>query len=308
MKVIYGIGKAKDIFKNAVLAIGVFDGVHIGHQKLIKAAVQKAKSLGGPAVVMTFSPHPVQVLRPDNYLPFIVSLPQRLRLIEQLGVAACVVVRFTRKFSQLTPQQFIKRYLIGHIRPREIFVGDDFCFGKNRGGTVEYLKEAGREYGFKVNAVAPVRGGRKKVGSSRVRQLIAEGKLYVAKRFLGRDVSVVGRVVKGEGRGRTLGFPTANIYPQNKVLPPVGVYAARVVVGGEKFNGMANVGRRPTFKGTEGEDVNIEVHIFQFQKMLYGKEITVEFIKRVRQERVFSSKEKLVAQLKRDKVRVEKIL
>lgn len=308
MRVIYGIGKAKKIFKNTVLAIGVFDGVHIGHQKLIKAAVQKAKSLGAPAVVMTFSPHPIRVLHPDNYLPFIVSLSHRLKLIERLGVMACVVVRFTRRFSQLTPQQFIKRYLIDHIRPREIFVGDDFRFGKNRGGTIEYLKEAGRKYGFNVNAMAPVKGGQKKIGSSRVRHLITDGKLHIANRYLGRNVSVIGRVVQGDGRGQTLGFPTANICLQNEAMPPVGVYAVRVIIDDKKFNGMANIGRRPSFRPQGDNDINVEVHIFGFKKILYGEEIVVEFIQRIRKERIFSSKEKLIAQLKRDEVKAKKML
>lgn len=307
MKVIYGIGKVKKAFQNTVLAVGVFDGLHIGHQKLIKAAVKKAKSIGGPAIVMTFSPHPVQVLHPDSYLPFVVSLPHRLKLIEQLDVVKCIVIDFTKQFSQLTARQFIKRYLVDHIRPKEIFVGDDFRFGQNRSGTLEYFKEAGRMYGFRVNTVAPVKGGRRKIGSSWIRRLIMEGKLHVAKRFLGRNVSVMGKVVKGDGRGKYLGFPTANIYPKNAVIPPVGVYAVKIVVGNKKFNGMANIGRRPSFK-KNGDDVNVEVHIFDFNKGLYRKEIIVEFIKKIRKERVFDLKEKLIAQLKRDEIKSRSIL
>jgi len=307
MKVIYGIGKVKAAFKNAVLAIGVFDGLHVGHQKLIKAAVKKAKSLGGPAIVMTFSPHPVQVLHPNSCLPFVVSLPHRLKLIERLDVMTCVVVHFTKRFSKMTAQQFIKKYLVDHIRPKEIFVGNDFRFGENRSGTLEYFKEAGRKYGFKVNAVSPVKGGKKKVGSSRIRHLISDGKLRLAKRFLGRDVSIMGKVVKGDGRGKMLGFPTANIHPAGEVIPPVGVYAVRADVGNRKFSGMANVGRRPSFK-KEKDNVNIEVHIFDFKKTLYGKEIVVEFIKRIRKEKTFVSEEKLIAQLKRDEIKSRSIL
>lgn len=307
MKVIYGIGKVKKVFKSTVLAIGVFDGLHIGHQRLIKEAVKKARSLGGPAIVMTFSPHPVQVLNPERYLPFVISLPHRLKLIERLNVVACVVVHFTKRFSQLSAQEFIKRYLVDRIHPTEIFVGNDFRFGKDRSGTLAYFKEAGCKYGFKVNTVLPVKGGRKKIGSSRIRRLITNGKLYAAKNFLGRDVSIMGKVVRGDQRGKGLGFPTANIHPQNSVVPPIGVYAAYVVVDDKRFQGMANVGLRPTFK-KGNSNINVEVHLFDFQKTLYGREITVEFIKKIRNERVFIFKEKLIAQLKRDEIKSRAIL
>jgi len=307
MRVIYGIGKVKKIFQNAVLAIGVFDGVHIGHQKLIRMAVERAKAIKGEAVVMTFSPHPVQILHPQNYLPYVVSLSHRLKLIEHLDVAACVVVRFTKKFSQLSPQQFVKRYLMDSIQPKEVFVGDDFRFGQNRQGTLELFEAAGRQYGFKVNAISSVQGGDKKIGSSRIRQLILNGKLRLAARFLGRDVSVMGKVVRGDGRGKLLGYPTANIRPDNEVIPPVGVYAVRVLIDDKKMKGMANVGHCPSFK-KEVEAVNIETHIFDFSESLYDKDIIIEFIKKIRSEKKFSSENKFIAQLKRDEIKSRLIL
>jgi len=307
MKVIYGIGKVDKTFKEAVLAIGVFDGLHIGHQKLIKAAVRRARKIGTPAIVMTFSPHPVQVLHPDSYLPFIVSLPHRLKLIEQLNVEACIVVRFTKQFSRLTAEQFIKKYLVERIRPQEIFVGGDFCFGQRREGTALYFKNAGRKYGFKVNAVSPVKVGGKKVGSSHIRRLITQGKLDVAKRFLGRNVSVIGKVVKGDGRGEILGFPTANICPENEMILPFGVYAVRVMVDNKNFIGMANVGRRPSFRKNKSR-MNIEAHIFDFKKSLYGKEIMIEFIKKIRNERAFDLPRAMTAQLARDEIKSRAIL
>ncbi|MCK5012385.1 MAG: bifunctional riboflavin kinase/FAD synthetase [Candidatus Omnitrophica bacterium] len=307
MKVIYGTGKVNKTFRNAVLVIGVFDGLHIGHQKLIKAAVRRAKKIGMPAIVMTFSPHPVEVLHPKRYLPFIVSLPHRLKLIEQLDVTACIIIRFTRRFSQLTAEQFIKKYLAGYIRPKEVFVGGDFCFGQKREGTALYFKNAGRKYGFKVNAVSPLKTGNKKIGSSHIRRLIVQGKLNAAKRFLGRNVSVIGKVVKGDGRGKTLGFPTANIYPENEMILPAGVYAARVIVDHKNFNGMANIGRCPSFKKNKNR-INIETHIFDFKKSLYGKEIMVEFIKKIRNEKVFHSPRRMIAQLTRDEIKSRAIL
>jgi riboflavin kinase/FMN adenylyltransferase len=307
MKVIYGIGKVEKTIKNAVLAIGVFDGLHLGHQKLIKAAAERAKLLGGPVIVMTFSPHPVQVLQPDNYLPFIVSLSHRFQLLERSGVTICIVVRFTKRFSQLTAQQFIKRYLVNHIRPKEVFVGEDFRFGQKRQGTISYFQDAGCQYGFTVNPVSPVRSGGKKIGSSRIRYLIAQGKLRVAERFLGRPISVMGKVVKGDGRGRVLGFPTANIRTQNELILPVGVYAVQAHFHGQTFKGMANVGYRPSFK-KKNSPVGIEVHVFDFKKNLYGKEIVVEFTQKIRNEKVFCSKDQMSAQLRRDEVKSRSIL
>jgi riboflavin kinase/FMN adenylyltransferase len=249
----------------------------------------------------------VQVLHPDNYLPFVISLPHRLKLIERLDVTACIVVRFTKRFSQLTAHEFIEHYLVGPLQPGEIFVGRDFRFGKNRSGTLEYLKEAGRTYGFQVNVISPVKGGQRKIGSSRIRRLITEGKLYAAKQFLGREFSTMGRVVKGDGRGRALGFPTVNIRPQNAVIPPVGVYAVRVVIHDERYHGMANIGRRPSFK-KKGSKTIIEAHIFDFHKTLYSQEIIIEFVQKIRNEKIFHSKEKLIAQLKRDEIKSRAIL
>ncbi len=165
MKVIYGIGKINRIFKNDVLVIGVFDGLHIGHQKLIKTAVRRAKALGGQAAVMTFSPHPFEVLHPRKYLPHVVSLSHRFKLIEQLGVKSCIVIRFTKQFSRLTGEQFAKKYIAGYVKPREVFVGGDFRFGQGRQGTLEHFKEIGKKYGFKVKTVKPVMAGGKRLAA-----------------------------------------------------------------------------------------------------------------------------------------------
>lgn len=309
MKVIYGIGRVEKAIRNAVLAIGVFDGLHIGHQKLIRAAVKRAGEIGGLVIVMTFSPHPVQVLKPEQSLPFVVSLPHRLKLIERLGVMMCIVVHFTQRFSKLTPQRFVKRYLVDHIRPKEVYVGGDFRFGRERGGTLEYFREAGSKYGFRVNSVPPVNSGSsgRKVGSSHIRELINNGQLKIAARYLGRYVSVMGKVQRGSSRGKILGFPTANIKAKNVVIPPIGVYAVYVLIGDKKYSGMANVGRRPSFQRS-GNGIIVEVHIFDFQKELYGKEIIIQFVKRIRNERAFGSTEKLIAQLKRDQVKTKAIL
>lgn len=308
MKVIYGPGRDKNAFKNVVLVIGIFDGIHRGHQALIKRALKRARAIGGRVFILTFFPHPVQVLHPKEHLPWIISLPFRLKLFEQLGVFGCLVIKFTKQFSHLSPEQFIQKYLVKVIRPKEIFVGEDFRFGQNRAGTIDYFKEAGKRYGFKVHAVHSVaRQKSQKISSSTIRALVAEGKLRQASALLGRPVAIWGGVEEGDGRGKTLGFPTANIYPRGVVLPPLGVYAVRIVIGKQKFSGMANVGYCPSFKN-KNQQLAVEVHIFDFHQNLYGQEIIVEFVYPIRPSQRFASKEALIEQLRKDEKRSRKVL
>lgn len=307
MKTVYGIGQTKKKYRHAVLAIGVFDGVHIGHRKLITHAVEKAKKRGGEAIVMTFAPHPIKVLKPDRYMPYIVSLEHRLQLIAELGVAVCVVVHFTRRFASLTADKFVRRYIVDRIGPEEIIVGEEFCFGSDRVGNIALLKKMGREYGFAVSPVRPVSDKHEKIGSTAIRKLIADGELRLARKYLGRDVTLMGEVIRGDGRGRTLGYPTANISLNDEVLPPLGVYAARVVINGRRHNAMVNIGHRPSFK-KEASPISLEVHIFRFHKDIYGRQVTVEFIRRIRSEKMFLSKMDLVRQLREDAVTTQKIL
>ena len=197
---------------------------------------------------MTFSPHPVHVLHPDIYLPLVVSLHHRLKLIENLKVSKCIVVKFTKEFSQFTPQEFVQKYLVKKIKPREIYVGDEFRFGQNREGSLDYFKKAGKEFGFKVNGVTPVvKDNKKKIGSSLIRKLVSEGKLDHASRLLDRPVSILEIVKKGDGRGKKLGFPTANLYPETQIIPPVGVYAVKVIFDKKEYGGMANIGKKTIF-------------------------------------------------------------
>lgn len=298
MKVIRGIENVDQRYPRPVIAIGIFDGLHSGHQKLIRRAVLKARAIGGTPIVMTFHPHPVHVLRPENHLPLLVSLPFRLKLIEDLGAAVAIVARFTKKFSRLTPQQFIKNYLAKKLRPEFIIVGDDFRFGQGRSGTIEYFKEEGKKYGFRVLTLQTRRGLEKKVSSTLVRDLIAGGNLKKAERLLGRRVALMGRVERGDARGKTLGYPTANIAPSDEVLPPLGVYVARVFYKKRFYHGMANVGLRPSFdkKG----HVIVEVNIFDFDKEIYGQDIIVEFLQKIRNELYFPSREALMKQLQHD--------
>ncbi len=298
MRIFNGIASVKKKFANPVVAIGVFDGVHLGHQLLIRKAVERAKALGGQSIVMTFDPHPVHVLRPENHLPLLVSLPFRLKLITALGVDIAVVVRFTKAFSHLLPEQFISKYLIKPFSPREVIVGDDFRFGQNRTGTIAIFKDAGQKYGFEVVSVKTGKLGDKKFSSTKARDYIAVGNLKKAAEILGRPVSLLGHVVRGDKRGKTLGYPTANIIPSGEILPPQGVYCVRVFYGKEFYYGLANVGVRPSFH--QEDHLNVEVHIFDFNKNVYGQEIGVEFLHKIRNELYFPSSQELVAQIKKD--------
>lgn len=308
MKAIFGISKIKPSRNKNVLAIGIFDGVHVGHRALLRQAVMRARALGIGAAVLTFHPHPVHVLHPKHYQPLISSLDYRLQLLEQLGIDQTIVVRFTKKFAALSAEQFIKKYLVKKICPVEIFVGDDFRFGENRGGTIDYFVCAGQQFGFKVNGIQTVKTSAEKVGSTAIRQLIAGGHLSKAEKLLARKVSILGRVVKGDGRGKRLGFPTANIELDGEVLlPPSGVYAAYVTYKKKKYSSMVNIGHCPTFASTK-KTLCCEAHIFGFTGNLYNQNILIEFVKKIRNEKLFASSEMLIQQLSQDKKAALKIL
>jgi len=306
MKIVYTINQLRRRYKNPVVAIGVFDGLHRGHQKLIKKSVQRAKEIHGTAFVITFDPHPVQMLRPEVHLPTLISLSHRLKLIKEMGVDVCLVIHFTKKFSQLNPDQFISRYLCHAINPKEIFVGYDFRFGKDRTGSLALFQEKGCAYGFKVNIIQAVRSNKKAISSTLIRSLISDGQLNLASHLLGRYVSIMGKVIKGDARGKTLGYPTANINPQGEIFPPSGVYAVRILIGKSKYFGMSNIGQRPSFKNSNR--LIIEVHIFNFHRNIYNKEIIIDFIKKIREEKMFNSRDMLIRQLAKDEKKARAIL
>ena len=305
MKVIYGIGQIKRRIQNTVVAIGVFDGMHRGHQHVIAQMVDRAKALGAMSVVITFFPHPVRVLHPEIQLPYLISLRHRLQLIEELGVDVCLVVHFTKRFSALSPEAFVQQYLVSRLGVTEVFVGDDFRFGQNRSGGLELFIEIAQRYNFHVNVIDEVYLGRRAIHSRCLRELIACGKLSQAEKLLGRRCSILGTVIKGDGRGKSLGFATANIQFESDIIPPLGVYIVEVLLENKSYQGIANIGRRPSFH-QKNQRVHLEVHILNFKKNIYGKEVIVEFIKKIRNEKKFSSPPELVRQIKRDEQSAQK--
>ena len=258
-----------------IVTVGNFDGVHRGHRAILETVVARAKHLAGQAVVYTFDPHPRKVLFPDRAPRLLTTLDQKIELLEQAGVNAVIVEPFTVEFAKTPPERFIRDYLHDRIRPVEVFVGYDFHFGRDRAGSMRMLTEMGPRLGFSVTIIPEVTVDGGDVNSTRIRQLLAEARLEQAADMLGRTYSVRGRVVEGERRGRTLGFPTANLDPDNEVLPGVGVYAGEVrfldpgnPALGQRLPAVINVGTRPTFH--DSKQVMAEAHLIDFDRDLYG--------------------------------------
>lgn len=302
MRVFYGIGqlgRARRTLKDVVAAIGVFDGVHLGHQDVIRRAVCEARRLNGTSLVVTFHPHPVAVLHPERFSAYITTLPKRLDIISGLGVDVCVVVPFNRRFAALRPVDFLDRYLVRGLRVRKIVVGDDFHFGHDRIGTIKLLKVQGRKSGFAIESQEIKKKKNIYIKSSFIRQQLCKGDVEGAARLLGRPYSISGLVVHGDARGRKLGFPTANIKQDDCVILPSGIYVAYVFFGGKKFGALCYIGQRPSFQHINAR-ISIEVYIMNYRGSLYGRTIEVELLKRVRPDVHFSDEKGLVGQINKD--------
>jgi riboflavin kinase/FMN adenylyltransferase len=283
----------------AVVTIGVFDGVHRGHQDLIGQIVARARVIGGVSVVLTFHPHPRTVLRPDVPTYALTSLSERLRLIADLGVDTIATLEFTRELSLLSAEEFLD-LLQKHVNLRELWVGDDFALGHHRSGTVARLSELGVERGFSVHPVAQFGNGGERISSSRVRELIMAGDVEHAAHLLGRYPYIAGTVIAGLQRGRKLGFPTANLaLSAAYLLPADGIYAVYAELDGVRWPAVANIGVRPTFGNN---DRLVEVHILDFNQMIYGQVLGVHLVKHLRAEARFASVDELAAQMQRDVV------
>ena len=299
MKVISLTGSSKLRLKNTCIAIGIFDGVHRGHRYLINKMLQSAKRLGAKPVVITFYPHPAHVLRPDLKLGYLTSLAERFCRLKELGVDTLLVVPFNRTFARIPAQQFIKEILVKKLGVRAVFVGENFRFGKGRSGNTELFQKLASTYGFEMHAVPSLKLGGVVISSTRIRELVQVGKLKEAARFLGRGVSVGGIVVKGRMRGRTLGFPTANIDYEADIIPAQGVYIVKARLGNKEYPAIANIGTRPSFEKQIAQ-LFLEVHILDFSKNIYGKRLEVEFLKKIRNEKKFSGPQQLIAQIRKD--------
>lgn len=301
MKILYGYRNAPDKLKMPVAAIGIFDGIHIGHRRVINKVMSYRGECKDRAVI-TFDPHPQAVLRPEAAPPRIMSLEHRLSIFEKMGIDAAVVIKFSDFIAMMSPEDFVRTVLV-ELGVKKIFVGSNFHFGRGRSGNVDKFKEIAGLYGIEVQVVSPVRRGLRVISSTWLRRLIKKGKLKEAEVLLRRPVSVYGTVVRGDARGRELGIPTANIDPHQEVIPPPGVYAVKADVDGELYDGVLNIGFRPTFYGkrpNRREEPSIEVHLIGFKGDLYGRNIEIFFIKRLRGERFFKKGDDLISSIKKD--------
>ena len=279
------------------LGIGVFDGVHLGHIEVIRCTLAAARESNGTPVIVTFDPHPARILRPDNPPRLLTSTPHKLQLLRTCGVENVLLIKFDRDFSIQSPNQFIQD--LAAQRLKTICVGEDWAFGRNRSGNVEFLRAAGKDSGFSVIGVPPVKIDGEIVSSTLIRRAVEAGELEAAERFLGRPYTILGTVTEGQKLGRTMGFPTANLRAHNEQFPPNGVYAIRARIGSQSYEGLANLGVRPTLENATPSRL-LEAHLLDFAGELYGQDLEVSFAKYLRAERKFSNLEELSSQIALD--------
>ncbi len=307
MKVYTQIEDFRNI-KNPVVTTGTFDGVHLGHQKIISRLIDVAKEEQGETVLLTFYPHPRMVLFPDdNELKLLNTQQEKIRLLEKYGIDHLIIHPFTKEFSRLTSVEFVRNILVNSIHTKRLVIGYNHHFGRNREGSFEHLKEFGPVYGFDVEEIPAKDIDHIEISSTKIRQALQAGEVEVAATYLGHTYSVSGKVVQGKQLGRTIGYPTANILMEDKykLIPADGVYAVKVELNGVMYQGMLNVGNNPTI---EGKGRSLEVNIFDFDQNIYGDEATIYFIERLRDEVKFSGLDQLKAALARDKINALKIL
>ena len=281
-----------------VLALGNFDGVHRGHQKILDRLRRVASERGATSVVMTFDPHPPRVVRPDKAPPLLMTTAQRLEAIADAGMQGAAIVRFTAEMSKWEPETFVRTVLVDWLRVGEVWVGANFLFGHDRAGNFSLLRVLGGRYGFKAEKIDPVRYKDFVVSSTRIRRLVSEGRVDEAGALLGHQYYLDGTVAQGDRRGATIGFPTANLCTDNELLPPHGVYATTATVMGVVHPSVTNIGVRPTVD--QSGRVTIETHIFDFNQDLYGSPLRIGFVQRLRDERAFDSLAALREQIAAD--------
>jgi riboflavin kinase/FMN adenylyltransferase len=307
LRVVAGSEALPGPLRHAVVTVGNFDGLHVGHREILRIVTERARLRSGESAVYTFEPHPRKVLRPGAAPKLLTTLEQKLELIEEAGVDVAVVERFDLEFARRSAIEFVRDVLYARLRPEEVYVGYDFRFGHDREGSMRTLTELGPHLGFAVTIVPEVTVGGRDVNSTRIRELLEAGQVEEARVLLGRPYRVRGRVVEGDRRGRTLGFPTVNLEAENEVLPAEGVYAGRLRVlrgapagADAELPAVVNVGRRPTFKG-DAAPVLAEAHVIDWSGDLYGERVELGFVHRLREERRFPDVEALRRQIAADR-------
>ena len=302
MRLFHGTDNA-EIQRPTVLTLGVFDGLHLGHQLIMRTVVERAHLVGAIPTVITFDPHPRAVLHPQSAPPLLQTLDQKVEGFGVLGIEQTIVIRFTEEFSLISAESFLEDVVKERLQAKEVYLGRGFAFGHNRDGNIDLLQRVGGKLGFVAGEVPEVRVRNQRVSSSKVRQLLQQGKVNLARRMLGRPYGVEGRVTRGKERGHVLGFPTANLHPQNRVIPANGVYVTGTLIEGQWRRSVTNVGTRPTFE-TETEP-SVETFVMNWSGDLYGDVVRVRFLYRLRDEKKFASLEELKRQIEKDVKRAE---
>src|SRR5919106_1543037 len=288
-----------------VLALGNFDGLHRGHIKIIERVRRVAFERGGTSLVLTFDPHPPRVVRPDKAPPLLMTLDQKIEALDKAGIQGVAVVTFTHAMSRWEPEAFVRTVLVDWLRVAEVWVGADFLFGRDRSGNFSLLRALGGQYGFRAEKIDPVRYKEFVVSSTRIRRLVTEGRVDEAGALLGHHFFIDGTVVRGAGRGRELGFPTANLQTDNELPPPSGVYATTVTIDGVVRAAITNIGLNPTFGDSAA--ATIETYLLEYDGDLYGREVQLGFVQRLRDERRFDDVDGLKAQIEADRRRAERL-
>lgn len=302
MRIFHGTDNA-DIQRPTVLTLGVFDGLHLGHQLIMRTVAERAQATGAVPTVITFDPHPRAVLHPASAPPLLQTLDQKVEGFGVLGITQTIVIRFDEAFSQIRAEEFLRSVVRDRLHAKEVYLGRGFAFGHNREGDIHLLKRVSQDLGFHADEVPEVRLRGQRVSSSRIRELLAAGKVNLARRLLGRPYGLEGLVEEGAKRGHQLGFPTANLHPHNRVIPRSGVYVTGALIEGKWRRSVTNVGVRPTFE-TAGEP-SVETFVINWAGDLYGDVVRVRFLHRLRDERKFSSLDELKDQIEKDVRRAE---
>jgi riboflavin kinase / FMN adenylyltransferase len=299
MEILHSISDLSRLPGPLFLAIGVFDGVHLGHQAVVSTSAEHAQAANGTPVVVTFDPHPEKILRPETAPHLLTATRHKIALIRDLGVEHLLIITFDKQFAATEPEDFVQQ-LVKHSKPlREICVGHEWSFGKNRRGNLELLKKLGAQFDFNVVGIPPVTVNGELVSSTAIRQAIEVGDLRKAAAMLGREYMILGSVVKGDNLGKKIGFPTANLSAHNEQFPPNGVYFAESKLDGVVYPGVVNLGYRPTISFGESERI-LEIHLFDFEREIYGENLEVRFIRYLRPEKKFESIEALTRQIEAD--------
>lgn len=285
-------------WRRPVVALGNFDGIHRGHQKILDRVRRQAREHAATPVVLTFDPHPPRIVRPDKAPPLLMTPAQRIEGLAREGIEAVAVVRFTHELSRWEPEQFVRTVLVDWLRVGEVWVGANFLFGRDRSGNFSLLRALGARFGFRAEKIDPVRYRDFVVSSTRIRRLVTEGRVDEAGALLGRCHFIDGEVVRGDERGRQIGFPTLNLRTENELLPPDGVYATTVTIEGVALPSITNIGVRPTF-GQDGPK-SVETHVFDFSRDVYGARVRLAFVQRMRPELAFPDVDALTAQIRAD--------